>query len=626
MSEARQKAQQMEREAELDEQSEREQEKKQRKQLQSAKATPAGQENKSVEDALIGLAKIQKGDTSIKTSQARNAEKIQKQQIEQAEKKIEDIRDNPSKYVIENPETGETKAITGNDITAYQSEINAAKVNLSKIRSNIQIGEKAKQGYNQYIRDLREADLQPNYSQEYIYKSSPTAEIKKQKQVEAVLSSGKISGVTTGPVMGPPGPARGPKPGSRGDLLKTSIDAGIAREEQFFETAVKPLTDIKKQAYNQAIEAKKQGRDFEAGFTYSLSTLYSAGNAFITGYTAPVRPGLIQKTGKSLENAVKNPLETGAYLYSEVKSDPAGAAVALPAGYLGGVAFGKTAEFSVNKIAPIVKTKQVYKFPSELGQTSKSANINYVEPARYPKGTRLYTDYSGELRAYMPASARWNQLVQGGDQFINDAVYTSLIDARPTGTTVPKAYPTRPNYVSPGISPIKVEVVMRTPRIGDISRGTGLYGSGASVGLTTRQIEAQEKLLKPKPLKKLVEPQKPSITESPKQIDLTTSKAISIESNITETTQVQKQKARMVPLNLDIPDFVKPKPQNPRFLDLPDPSIIKTPKPRVSTPLFDRKKRSRKQVKNPLGFEDREYPLVDLFGGSKKKKKRKFLI
>ncbi len=120
------------------------------------------------------------------------------------------------------------------------------------------------------------------------------------------------------------------------DISRERQEAAIQQYESYYARAYLPLQKAQSQLRTEAVEAKKSGKDFEAGLKYSASLGVKAVESVFQGATAVARPYLLSETLKTVSKP-----ESREALVKEVKRDPAAAIVSVPGAYLGGVLVSK---------------------------------------------------------------------------------------------------------------------------------------------------------------------------------------------------------------------------------------------------------------------------------------------
>lgn len=443
MSEAQQKAREMDvtTDVQLAEQQRREASEQTKRAAKLGTAAGQDPENRNLYDALAEMQSFLKGDESIKIAEIRNIKRQQEKQLQNAEKQHAEIEANSENYT---PESYQTYT------EAYNQYVEEASRNLDTIDQAIKQGETNQELRQRNITYLDKNAVNPPTAPRPPQRTSPPATVLGMgppgiKRLQTRRNTQFIDALgETEQAIGQQGidyldsinlPTREPQ------LEKLGAEGFEAYERRFNITS-----EIRLAGTRLGIEAREP---LEYGEPANLlKVIAGSGLTFTSGavdtLTMPIRPGL---WAKIVQNFNKLGTEEGRIeAVSSFTADPTGGIFGAIGGYSGGLIL-------TGFIPPKVTVESKYRFPSEIDPNIRYPNQVY-QASPVPKGVKLYTDYSGELRRYIPASERWNRLVMGGDQFINDAVYTTLTEARPTGATIPINYQSFDRI--PSISPIKV--------------------------------------------------------------------------------------------------------------------------------------------------------------------------
>jgi len=622
MSEAQQMSQA---EAMKRERNKREQEKYQKNEKAAKEGTKAGQdpENTNIYDTMADITQYQKDYARVKASEARSAARAQRFQIEEAKKAKAELNKNADQY-----HKG-TVITYNNKIDAYLQE---AEGNLQQIEQaeaaytrnaqiygeNIKAYEAAALGSPIYTRKYRELQAAKQARRE---KAAAQAQVKaepKTQQTEITSLEGLKGYKTTTP-----------RDTVYIDAVdQTSINVGLEAKKQITATAppsyrgyIEVKTAQQFEAYENRFSLSSDLREAAAelaaeareplmyGKPANLLKLTASGGLDFTATaydiaTGPIRPAQAAKALQDI-NTASTP-EGFKQLGPALAANPTGLLFSAAAGYglgvIGSAAYSSTI------------TRTAYKFPSELDDTITYQRPNYVQPTQYPKGTRLYTDYSGELRSYMPASARWNKLVMGGDQFYNDAIYTSLTQSRPTGSTIRPSY--TPLFNPRSISPVKITSTTVTENL------PAIKGAAVIMGLRAPTYPSEAMISKPRSRRDGLTVQSPrseiKLRSAETVAAIPTTKAFTIAEPKPRPARQRPRQAQNLIIDQPSPAPNTINPPTPRP-PTPIPPTINTPKPPKISITPRRKKQRKKIIGGQLiGFYDKDYGVKSLLGKKKK--------
>lgn len=625
MSDARQRKAQAAKEYELRKQEARDAEKAETAEKAAKLGTEAGQDpkNTNIYDTLADLTRYQKDYTRIQRSEARNKANMQEAQIEQAKQERAAILSNADQYTASS--LSQYEQASGQYIqeaTENLRQIEAAEAGLSRNVSiyteNIKQLEAASLDRPIYTRKYRDILARREAAANYVYPEpkTPQTEITTLEGIRGYttvtpadtvfIDATDQTGISIGLEAKKQIESINP-PAYQGYTRIQSIQGFEAYESRFnisteLRTEAARLSDEAREPLSRGKPADLLKLAASSGLDFTAAAYDAA--------TAPIRPALAAKTLKGI-NETATP-QGWANLGPALAANPTGLIFSAAGGYavgaIGSAAFSSTI------------TRSRYMFPSEIDDAITYPRPNYVQSTQYPKGTRLYTDYSGELRSYIPAAERWNQLVRGGDQFINDAVYTSLMQSRPVGTGADLI--ARPqlsfNFMRP-ISPVKVTTRTVTETLPQL-KTVGLIS-----GVRVQQIPEAAEIDAFKPRNDIFTrvAARPSVSIMPTDKAATAPdvKTLEIQAPVLEQPQTPRQRIPEAVLSLPAQPITAPqKPPPPPHI--PRPTVIKPPTTKPpAIDLFKESKKKRRRVGGQLiGFYDKDYGVKDILGKRRKVK------
>lgn len=215
--------------------------------------------------------------------------------------------------------------------------------------------------------------------------------------------------------LGIPGPAWGPKPSTVGAELQTRLYGGMEWMESGFQASTKGFRETGEQLRVMAPELKLEGRDLEAGVAFGVAGAFKAAEVVVDSATLPLRPLMISRTVKGIYDLATSEEARGRAV-EQVRADPLGTAVSLPAAVLGARLF----EAGVSRLVKAVSNLTPVEKVQLQSLTAEDISDVYTSKAGAgPVKTRLTPTVTKE-RGLMPRDIELNT-VQNPDTLLGTA-------------------------------------------------------------------------------------------------------------------------------------------------------------------------------------------------------------
>lgn len=127
------------------------------------------------------------------------------------------------------------------------------------------------------------------------------------------------------------------------------IIRGLEGQERFFARVVEPISAKQAELYAKSKEKAHEGKHWEGFGLYMAAAGLRFGRGFVAGFTAPVRPLALTKTGAFVVQMIKEP-EARKEFVGEVARDPFGFATEVGGGVTGGYVFGRVLEYGSERL------------------------------------------------------------------------------------------------------------------------------------------------------------------------------------------------------------------------------------------------------------------------------------
>ena len=336
------------------------------------------------------------------TSQAETRKQELQVQIEELEETINTVSQNPSQYLVTDPETGEQRRLVGNDITRMKeqvSQLRESQNRLTTYQGEIRdyaadyisaIAEQADERI-EYTKRLNETGNRPfvdESGQRYSYTEAGSL----ASQIEKAPRENQIGDVV---IQGIPGPGAGPKPGTFAAKISETISPPVKNVLIQADEGFKNISDNLRKGSDELAAKSVENADWKGFGTYLASTALRVDAAAFDVATFEFRPQLWIDTGVSLGTLATVP-EAQLQFASKVASDPFGFTAELAGGaLLGGYAKTKAGQFT----EPFFEeAKFAYKvLEAQKGSKTQGIYGESVKPSSYGDFFKEYR-YARQVR------------------------------------------------------------------------------------------------------------------------------------------------------------------------------------------------------------------------------------